>query len=75
MAINPVDPQQKKNSIIKEIIGSGNVGTIRLFTDLLDAVIEEARVKNDDAKGDDFLLNQGEIQNCKKLKSYLTFKA
>jgi len=70
-----VDPQQKKNSIIKEIIGSGNVGTIRLFTDLLDAVIEEARVKNDDAKGDDFLLNQGEIQNCKKLKSYLTFKA
>lgn len=74
MAINlGADPNQKRNEILKELQASGSASTLDLVRELMDYVAQEYRVRNDDARGEDHLVNQGKIQMCKEIKNFLTF--
>lgn len=67
------DPNQQRNSLIAELKGSGSLPTLALVRDLLDVLAQENRLRNDEARGDDLLVNQGKVQMCKEIKNFLTF--
>lgn len=74
MAINlGPDPNQKRNDLLKELKGSGSLPTLALVRELMDELAQEYRIRNDEARGDDLLVNQGKVQMCKEVKNFLTF--
>ena len=74
MAINlGPDPNQRRNDLLKELKDTGNNATLDLVRNLMDALAQESRVRNDEARGEDLLTNQGKVQMCKEIKNFLTF--
>ena len=62
-----------KNKIIQELKASGNRSTLELVNQLIRAQMEETRILNDDARGEQDLINKGKIENCKYLLAVLNF--
>ena len=65
--------KDQQAELLKEIQEGGNLDTIEKIKSLIDLYIQEAREDNDDATGDQLLLNQGGVQRLKYLKSHLSF--
>jgi len=63
-----------KNQAVNDLQSGGTPATMELVKILLSAIIDEIRMKNDDAEQPEFLVNQGKIQVCKELIMYLEVK-
>lgn len=62
-----------KSKLIEELKASGNRSTLGLIKQLIQAQMEDTRILNDDARGDQDLINKGKIENCKYLLAVLNF--
>lgn len=63
--------QKDKNVLLLELKKSVVPSSIEMFVELTECLLEEARTANDEARGDDVLINQGKIQVCRYLLAVL----
>lgn len=63
--------QKDKNALLLELKKSVVPSSVEMFAELTECLLEEARTMNDEARGDDVLINQGKIQICRYLLAVL----
>ncbi len=66
--------QRSKTEIVEDIKNSFGNSNLVLLSELLLRIISDARVRNDTARGDDVILNQGEVRCCDDIAIHLFAK-
>lgn len=67
-----VENQSNKREIIKFLSENNASPFIRNVVSLCEILIDEARVANDEARGEDIGVNQGQIKALKSLITFIT---
>jgi hypothetical protein len=67
-----LENQEAKWRIVRQLFNEKDSLLLRNIVLLCEILIAELREKNDEARGDDFLVNQGGIQAFKRLVEYAT---
>jgi hypothetical protein len=63
-----------KHEIAEQLKERGDISTRKMMGELLDCLLQEAREAQDNAKGDEFLTNQGKVHLCKDFKAFLSIE-
>lgn len=67
-----MDSQSRKREIIRFLSENNSSPFIRNVVDLCEILINEARIANDEARGEAISVNQGQIKAFKDLVAHIT---
>lgn len=58
----------KKSELVLQVKRGINEGAKKALLELFETLLAESREANDSNRGEEFLVTQGRVQNCKDLK-------